>query len=417
MQFFKNCFIVFIISFIALASNVVVNAQSGIENAEIKIDTSELEDFENNVKTLTGKLSKLEGVIDFYFNLMMTDVTTGAFSEHGYLASIKKPMADVFKFFDAKLSPSAISKIKRAQDRALRRNDTKWAKRAQAALDDAEKLLNEVEKCSMFRSEDKKDVILTYDIYKSRADEIVKYVAEMGKLIKHLEIDEERLDFFLTGYSATIYPKILKGKKPRAIGKKKKIIRNSLMMIHNKDTFNAEKGLKNGTDKYPDNMEIALLYSYILLINKSDINSVEKGYRYLNEAFERLQTEKLAYNLVRVGLRIERIKEGQILKIIDHVQYRNDMETLGKLNDMLLYMYIKKHSYDENQNLLVDGYAMASDYFKELEEEDFEIAHISPILKFIIYLNQSNYEAIANDAAVNDNDKLVKDTYESYKNS
>ena len=159
-----------------------------------------------------------------------------------------------------------------------------------------------------------------------------------------------------------------------------------------------EKKLRNAVEKYPEKDEVALLYSFILLINKSDSKKVELGYRHLKRAFDKLETEKLAYNLVRVGLRIGKLKEGQIMKIIDHVSHRQDTKTLGKLNNMLLYLYMKNGDFDK-----------AVDYVEELKTFNFDLTKISPVIKFIIFLKQGSYEMIATDVAPYDTKKEVEE--------
>lgn len=385
---------------VTLTANVYASTKSEreIQEAETNVDTSDLEDVEKAITTAKEKLAKVSKKEDDQFDNLLIDVIGGTYKSEGYLVSIQKEAFGLVKHYNMKLTPLVEKKVKRAQERAKRRKDKEWVKRAQNSLNDIKQLKTEIEKYNQYLSKDGKKITLTNDIFQSRADETVSKVQGKAVMLKYLDLDEDKLEYFLTGYAEKIYPVIVNGKKPLTWSTYKNTIRDALIKIHKMDTFGVEKHLRIAVEKYPKKDAVALLYSYILLINKSDSKKVELGYRHLNRAFDRLETEKLAYNLVRVGLRIGKIKEGQILKIIDHVSHRKDSKTLAKLNNMLLYFHLQNDDYDK-----------AADYMEELKAFHFDLSKISPVIKFIIYLKQGNYEMIATDVEPYDAEKQVEE--------
>ncbi|MFV1974920.1 MAG: hypothetical protein ACC651_04190 [Candidatus Scalindua sp.] len=374
------------------------DAELEIQEAEITIDTSDLEDVEEAITTAKEKLAIILKKEDAQFDNMLIDIISGTWKNEGYLAPVQKDVFNLIKHANNKLSTVVGKKIKIAQERAIRRKDKEWVKRAQNALDNITQLKPEIKKYSRYLSKDRKKITLTNDIFQSRADEVVSKILEKTLLLKILDINDDRVEYFLTGYAGRIYPDIKAGKKPHPWSTYKMIVRDALIQINKMDTYGVEKNLRKAVAKYPEKDDLALLYSYILLINKSDSKKVELGYKHLIRAFDRLETEKLAYNLVRVGLRIGRLQEGQILKIIDHVRHRKDVKTLGKLNNMLLYFYIQNDDFDK-----------AVDYIAELKSFQFDLSEILPVIKFIIFLKQGEYEKIATDVAPYDTTKQVEE--------
>ena len=177
-----------------------------------------------------------------------------------------------------------------------------------------------------------------------------------------------------------------------------------MIRIRDGETYDVEKDLREGAGKYNDSDSIILLYSYVLLINWHDTNSLRKGYDYLNQAYDNLETEQLAFNLVRVGLRMGVLQQERLLKIIDHVVHRKDYVIAGELGNMLLYTHVKKGDY-----------AKADRYLKELKEESYDLSkHFSPATKSLIYLKQCKFEAIAGDVAKYDREKQVMDFYKNF---
>lgn len=385
---------------VTLTANVYASSESEreIQEAEITMDTSDLEDVEKAITTAKDKLAKVSKKEDDQFDNLLLDVISGTYKSEGYLVSVQKEAFGLIKHYNMKLTPLIEKKVKRAQERAKRRKDNEWVKRAQNSLNDIKQLKTEIEKYNQYLSKDGKKITLTNDIFQSRADEIVSKVQGKAVMLKYLDLDEDKLEYFLTGYAEKIYPEIVNGKKPLSWSTYKNTIRDALIKIHKMDTYGVEKHLRIAVGKYPKKDAVALLYSYVLLINKSDSKKIELGYRHLDRAFDRLETEKLAYNLVRVGLRIGKLKEGQILKIIDHVSHRKDQKTLVKLNNMMLYFHLQNDDYDK-----------AAEYMEELKALHFDLSKISPVIKFIIFLKQGNYEMIATDVAPYDTEKQVEE--------
>ena len=374
------------------------DAELEIQEAEITMDTSDLEDVEKAITTAKEKLAKVSKKENDQFDNLLIDIIGGTYKSEGYLAPVQKEAFNLIKHISNKLSPLVEKKIKIAQKRAIRRKDKEWAKRAQNALDNIKQLNPEINEYSHYLSKDGKKLTLTNDIFQSRADEVVSKVLDKTLLLKFLDINDDRVEYFLTGYAERIYPDIKAGKKPHPWSTPKMVIRDALIKINTMDTYGVEKKLRTAVADHPKKDELALLYSYILLINKSDSKKVELGYKHLARSFDRLETEKLAYNLVRVGLRIGKLQEGQILKIIDHVSHRKDVKTLGKLNNMLLYFYMQNDDFDKTV-----------DYIAELESFHFDMSEILPVIKFIIFLKQGEYEKIATDVAPYDTTKQVEE--------
>lgn len=396
MRLFTTIIVTLFMILMAKIPFVAADAETDIQEAEITMDTSDLEDVEKTITTAKDILANISKKEDVQFDNMLIDVIGGTYKSEGYLVPVQKEVFNLIKH--NKLTPAVETQIKRAQERALRRKDNEWVKRAQNALDDIKQLAPEIGKYNRYLGKDGMEITLTNDIFQSRAEDVISKIREKKALLKYLDLYEDKLEYFLTGFAEKIYPDIKEGKKPVCINTYKIIIRDALMKINKMDTYGVEKDLREAVERFPKNDSLALLYSYILLINKSDPHNVDTGFHYLSRSFDRLETEKLAYNLVRVGLRIEKLQEGQILKIIDHVSHRKDTENLGKLNNMLLYLYIKNDDYDK-----------AVDYIEELKSFHFDLSEISPVIKFIIFLKQGNYEMIATDVAPYDTEKQVEE--------
>lgn len=396
MRLLTTIMITLFITLIAKTTFVAGSAEKVINKSEEKVDTSDLEDVEKTIIIVKDILSSISRKIDEQFDNMLIDVIDGTYKSEGYLIPVQEEMLKLMNYKD-KLTPSVEARIKRAQERALRRKDEEWVKSAQSALDDINQVMLEIEKYKRYIGEDGK-ITLTNDIFQPKADEIISKIKGKTVLLKYLELYEDKLEYFLTGFAKEIYPDIKEGKKPFCITTYKIVIRDALMKINKMDTYSVEKDLREAVARFPKKDSLALLYSYILLINKSNPNSVDMGFHYLKQSFDRLETEILAYNLVRVGLRIGRINEGQILKIIDHVRHRKDMETLAKLSNMLLYFFIRN-----------DDYSKAFDYIKDLKSLHFDLSKISPVIKFILFLKQGKYEKIATDVAPYDKKRQVEE--------
>lgn len=382
-----------------------LEAEQKIAAAEAEVDMTELDSIEQRVAEVIEETRKIEGFVDTKFTELMNDVTSGVYNKDGYLAAIEKPIHTILGAHDTTVSPAAIQKVQRIQDRAKLNGDDTVAKRAQKVLDDAELLKYDLEKYECYRNKEKNNVSLTNTLFQSRVDAVISKINENTKALDRIvRIEENKLEYFLVDDAKKMYPKIQKGEKPACVSTKKKIIRDALIRIRDGETYDVEKDLREGAGKYNDSDSIILLYSYVLLINWHDTNSLKKGYDYLSQAYDNLETEQLAFNLVRVGLRMGVHQQERLLKIIDHVVHRKDYVIAGELGNMLLYTHIKKGDY-----------AKADRYLKELKEESYDLSkHFSPVIKSLIYLKQCKFEAIAGDVAKYDREKQVMSFYKNF---
>jgi hypothetical protein len=376
------------------------------------IDSSNM-DVDNEVlKTIEEKLmkiNKLRGDIDVntekQFKQMMDDITSGEYKGDEYFSQLGEALSWAINYYDKEF-PVTISKqiqiINRRIERIIKKSGKgidkhKLAKRSKDAIKDLERLSSEIDEYKKYWNSEEKKVIPDNTLFLSRTEGIVSKMLADPKLFKALEekINENKIEYFLTKPTDTMWAKINEGKKPTSFlsALYKKELGKALIKIKNSKTFDVEKDLREARDEYSDKDSISLLYAYVLLINWHDKGSMEKGYNFLKQAYDNLETEKLAFNLVRVGLRLGTLDEGKLYKIMDHVKFKGDLVTVGELNDMLLYSHLKKEEYDKAYNYLTD------------EEQARALEYMSPTFKFVIYLMNGKYGLIAKEVASYDSGK------------
>jgi hypothetical protein len=383
------------------------NRKDDLGKAEFKRHQSELTEIEEKINGIKERLAKLEELTVGQFEVMITDVVSGSYNEGKYISKLLKPVQDTLDYYKKKGLLSARKNAQRIKKRWSGLSSAKYdeiVRRSQRAEDSCIEIELKVKRYSGYWDQKEEKLLLNEDIFQSYADEIVSKILEKPKYLDDfISLEENRLEFFLAGPAEKMWPKIKQGKKPFCVSTYKITLRDALIMINEGKTYDVEKDLRKADKKYSKKDPIKLLYAYVLLINWHDRNSMEKGYKYLKQAYDNLETEKLAYNLVRVGLRLEKLDEGKLYKIIDHVKYRDDKETLGELSNILLYTYLKRGAYVE-----------ADSFLKGLRENQHKLSRqISSVYKFIVFLKQGKYGLIATDVVPYDNNNEVETLYNS----
>jgi hypothetical protein len=370
----------------------------------VRMDKINLTIVENNIEDALNKLDSVERIIDMQFEKMMNDIISGTYDEEAYFMALEGSMLDILEFNEEKFASATLEKVRKILDKDA---NSENGDRAQAALGEILQIEIEIEKYTPYWNKEE-GMVLTTDIFKSRTGRFVSKILKKPKFLEDMiHLEENKLEFFLAGPAEKMWPKIKKGKKPFCVSSYKMALRDALIMIRDGKTYDVEKDLRKASKRFKKKDTIKLLYAYVLLINWENKNTLKKGYEFLKDAYDNLETEKLAYNMVRVGLRLEELQEDRLQKIIAHVQHKGDLKVLGELNDVRTYMYIEKDEYDK-----------AYDYFiNELRERQKGVwKHVSPVFKFIVFLKQGEYRMIATDVAPYDTHYQVKTLYSEYYN-
>jgi len=148
--------------------------------------------------------------------------------------------------------------------------------------------------------------------------------------------------------------------------------------------FDARMPLVAACEAYPEDEMFALLNAYVLLV--SEVNQTrEVGYAYLRQAFDKLQTGQLLYNLIRVGARLNIDHEAEIAELEGYLLH--DLEKLGNCYTLQLYMYLVNGQPED-----------ANRFYDDKRRKERAQQCTSPFLKFIVLLQQQAYERIAAEA-------------------
>ena len=384
---------------------------TGFTEAEAMVDGETLRTIRKGLSDIGERMDELDKRIMVNFNSMMNDVLAGKYEEDNYFSNLHEPINETIDYskevsFDNFRESVQIIKDRWSGDEehgALEVGSDEMLKSITA-------MEQEIERLNGFWDNEAGGVLLGVELFKPCAEELFASIVGTPNLLDdQVNIMENKIDYFLTGVAAKMWDKIQKGKKPAAWSMYKRVIRKSLIMIKDKETFDVEKVLREAEKKYSDKEPIRLLYAHVLLINWHKPQSLEAGYKYLKKAYENLETETLAYNLTRVALRLDKFRahKGELLKMLDHANHNGkDKNTLGDLNDLLLYAYLKEGSFDA-----------AGDHLKELRDKYRLSRYVSPVYKFIIYLKQGSFELIADDVASHDPSGLAKGLYDDITNA
>ena len=409
---------------VLLSVILLVPAKASGEVSVEDIDTSNM-DVDNEVlRTIERKLEKInkwrsdiEVNTEKQFKQMMDDITSGEYKGDEYSSQLGKALSGAINYYEKNFPVTTLKQVQiinRRVERVIKESGEridkhKLAPRSKNALDDLEGLSSEIDEYKKYWDSEEKKAVPDETLFLSRTEEVAAKMLTDPKLFKALEekLNENKIEYFLTKPSDKMWARINEGKKPTNIVSStyKRTLGKALTKIKNGKTYDVEKDLRDAREKYSDKDSISLLYAYILLINWHDRSTMEKGYDFLRQSYDNLETEKLAFNLVRVGLRLGRLDEGKLYKIMDHMQFKDDLATVGELNDMLLYSHLKKEEYDK-----------AYKYLNDLSENQARVLkYMSPKFKFVILLKKGKYGMIAKDVASYDSEKKrqVKELYSS----
>lgn len=195
------------------------------------------------------------------------------------------------------------------------------------------------------------------------------------------------MEDFLAETSRKIWVYVDKGRRRHYLPGSRKASLQKIMRNYLKKGkyFDAEEPLRLACDKFgkrDKDSSLHLLYSFVLLINKSNPAAVEKGYIELEKAFDKLHTERLAYNIVRVGARLNRLDVPRLMKLIDHASFRDDSAGLDNLYNLAMHQFVKHNRLDQAVAL----------YDRLLKEKRTQ--SLAPIFSFLVLMHTGEYERI-----------------------
>ncbi len=371
-----------------------------------KMDEITMLRLNRSINNVNDKLSETENLVKAQFEMMMSDVISGRFDREGYLRPIAGHVQDTIESYEKEFNPALMEKINKIIDKAADSGDTDLERDADKALKEIGRLAGDIEKYIPFWNREEGKVAMTEDVFSPCAESVVSKIFNKPKYIEDLiNLEENKLDYFLVGHAVKMWPKIKKGKKLYPWSSYKIVLRDALIMIRDGKTYDVEKVLSDAKKRFKRSGKqvdtLNLLYSYVLLINWHDKKGVKEGYEYLRKSWAKHKTADLAFVMIRAGLRLGELQEKELKKIIVNAP-GGDLVTLGAMNDLLVYMYIKEDDYDEAFDWLIN----------ELRERQRGVwKHVSPVFKFIVLLQQREFQMIATD--MKDRKGQVKSLYES----
>ncbi len=368
-----------------------------IDPAVKKVDDVNLGKLERGLKNVTIHYTAFTQELDKQFRQYLGDSLAGTAKETAtYLDPVAKAAGPLMDVFNAELSENQVMIVQGALAREDEAYNTKAAKliaERQAILDTAVAPI----KAAMKGEGDKAK--LTLDVFQPAADRLVEELKESGVLMKQIRIESDKIDYFLTSESRPLWEKAKLGKNGTYLfsaGYKKAMARIMLDYLRHNKYFNAERPLKEAMDEYKkdDKMySLRLLYAFVLLINESNPDAVDKGYAIIKDAYESEKEEldrdrdSLAFNYLRVGTRLNRLDEATFLKLLDHVRFVENEAGLADLYNLALAKYIKEGDF-----------ANAAPLYKKAVERGLA-DQLPPSFVCMILLKTGEFEAIG--AAVN----------------
>lgn len=353
-----------------------------------ELDRLTLDDFAQSLKKTRTRLDELhEQAAKQFDQLIANALREGLGDSQQYLKPLEDRTKLILGEFDAKLSNSQSEALNRAVIRARDRGDKGFENEVTKAINARGELRAEVDglRRAYAVPPGGKEAQLNLAIFEPLARELADRIAREGQLLKSIHLDRDTVEDFLTDNTRGMWEKVKKGKSGSNLfsSLERKKIDEIMQMIAQKRTFDCEKVLREAMQRYPESPDVHLLYAYILLINESNPRATDEGFTFLVEAYNKLQTERLAYNVVRVGARLKRMDREMLMKLTDHVKYRDDSEGLGNLYNLALYRFIQMEDFEGAITL-----------YEKLVQSD-RAKRLAPPLAMIVLLRVGKYERIA----------------------
>ena len=367
-----------------LFTGVVTSA----DESEHRVDELKFKQFQRSVNIIEAHRAELDEAMDTQFDKLVTDALGGGIQDDpAYVEPVADLAERILEEFDGQLNDSMVARLRNT----LARQDRKFAERANAVIIERDRLaadlIEPIRASYTEPKDDKTPAKLTLKVFQTRADALVGELIANGELLKQINMDRDRMEDFLAETSRNIWANVDKGKRrPYLPGSRKATLQKIMRDYLKKHKyFDAEKPLRLACDRFgkrDKDSSLHLLYSFVLLINKSNPVAVEKGYIELEKAFDKLHTERLAYNIVRVGARLDRLDVPRLMKLIDHASFRDDSAGLDNLYNLAMHQFVKHDRLDR-------AVALYDQLLKEKRTKS-----LAPIFSFLVLMHTGEYERI-----------------------
>lgn len=398
---------------VVCGSLLLTGAASGADDKEEGgLDWLEVEDFEGATHKVSSFVKQLLEERDQQFVKLIDDLVSGNFQQGGdYLKPISQKLDAAVKEFDRGLADRNADKIRRIIIRAKDKKFARLQKKAEASLVARDKVKGDVDSVleGMVKPEGAGKATLGLAIFNPLGRELAESMTAKCGLLEIISMEKDRLEDFLTGYSRALYDEaadqeddegnvVKKGRKrPRLIwSRQRKDTFAIIRLILDGKTFDALRPAREAVEskKYADESHFHLLYAYLQLINESNPKATEEGYGYLKQTYEKLETSKLAYNMVRVGARLDTLDENTMWKLIDHANFNDDDGSLSNLFNLCMVINLRKAEW-----------GTVTKIYEKLHKDPRKAEMLMPAFAFIALLHDGQLERI--DAEV-DTSKLAE---------
>jgi hypothetical protein len=235
-----------------------------------------------------------------------------------------------------------------------------------------------------------------YSILRAQVEDFTAYALIYGAAPIRTRINEDRLEDFLTGTSRSTLNKIRAGKSGYNgifSTTKQRLIAKTLAKLDDGRTFDVRKPLRDGCSRYPTDATLALLNAYVLLIEEGNNASQEGAYDFLRKTYDALETEAIAYNLIRVGTRLNRVDRQLLFDLVDHARHSGDGVT--ELAELAIYALAKDGDYE-------GGLAIYDKLSKS------QRIGILPSLRLTVLIANGQFERAPEEAAAPANSELIE---------
>jgi len=371
-----------------LCAWVFTGVVTSADESEHRVDELKLKQFQRSVNIIEIRRAELDEAMDTQFDKLVTDTLGGGIQDDEvYVEPVANLAKRILEEFDGQLNDSMVTRLRNT----LARQDSEFARRANAVIVERDRiaadLIEPIRASYTEPKDDKTPAKLTLKVFQTRADALVGELIANGELLKQINMDRDHMEDFLAETSRRIWANVDKGKRRAYLPGSHKATLQKIMRDYLKKHkfFDAEEPLRRACDKFgkrDKDSSLHLLYSFVLLINKSNPVSVEQGYVELEKAFDKLHTERLAYNIVRVGARLNRLDVPRLMKLIDHASFRDDSAGLDNLYNLAMHQFVKHNHLDQAVAL----------YDRLLKEKRTQ--SLAPIFSFLVLMHTGEYERI-----------------------